>query len=262
MTDSAPAALQVQSLGVSFSGVRALDDVSFSIPNGGVSAVIGPNGAGKTTLFNCISGVARHGGRVLLHGEDLSGLRADQRSALGIARTFQTPLLINELSPIENVMLGAHPLMRGGVFASLLRSPALRRGEREQRDAAADLLHRLGVDRPDVQRVDGLPHGDRRRVEVARALIAKPRLLLLDEPAAGLGAQEAVDLIADVQECGSEIGTTCILVEHDVALVMSVSKHVVVLDAGRLLMAGGSAEVAADPRVIAAYLGDDWSEAA
>jgi branched-chain amino acid transport system ATP-binding protein len=255
------ATLRVTDVGVSFRGVKALREVTFAIPPGGVSAVIGPNGAGKTTLFNCISGVTRHEGIVELDGRELSGMRADQRAALGIARTFQTPLLINELSALENVMLGAHSRLRGGVFGSLLRSPGVRRDDHDVRADAAGLLDRLGLERHGG-RVDGLPHGDRRRVEVARALIGRPRLLLLDEPAAGLGADEAVDLLADVRAFGEEIGMTCVLVEHDVALVMSVSQHVVVLDAGQVLVAGAPAEVAADPRVVAAYLGDDWSEAA
>ncbi|WP_255621041.1 ABC transporter ATP-binding protein [Pseudonocardia sp. DSM 110487] len=252
-------ALRVHALGVDFSGVRALEDVSFSVPAGGVSAVIGPNGAGKTTLFNCISGVARHDGTVELEGCDLTHLRADRRAALGIARTFQTPLLIPDLTAIDNVLLGAHPQLRGGLLGSIFRPPAVRSDERLMRARASELLARLGLPRADVP-VDSLPHGDRRRVEVVRALLPEPRLLLLDEPAAGLGADEASELLGEVEAFAAAVGTTCVLVEHDVGLVMRVSRHVVVLDAGRLLLAGSPAEVAADPRVIAAYLGDDWSE--
>ncbi|MEH0421446.1 ABC transporter ATP-binding protein [Streptomyces sp. B21-083] len=253
-------ALRVDSLGVSFQGVTALQGVSFSVPAGGVSAVIGPNGAGKTTLFNCISGVARHLGTVELEGRDLSRLHADRRAALGIARTFQTPLLIPELSALDNVLLGAHGRMKGGLLSSILRPPPVTRAERAMRARASELLKRLGLHHSQDHRVDSLPHGDRRRVEVARALIAEPRLLLLDEPAAGLGADEASELLADIEEFAAHTGMTCVLVEHDVGLVMRVSRHVVVLDAGRLLVAGPPAEVAADERVIAAYLGDDWSE--
>ena len=252
--------LRVQALGVSFRGVQALQDVSFSIPAGGVSAVIGPNGAGKTTLFNCISGVARHVGRVELDGRDLSRLRADRRAALGIARTFQTPLLVAELTALDNVLVGAHTRLRAGVLGSILRPPAVTGEERAIRGRAADLLARFGLSPTDPRPVASFAHGDRRRVEVARALIAEPRLLLLDEPAAGLGADEAAGLLADVEDFAASIGTTCVLVEHDVGLVMRVSRHVVVLDAGRLLVEGAPADIAADPRVIAAYLGDDWSE--
>jgi branched-chain amino acid transport system ATP-binding protein len=135
-------ALTVENLGISFSGVQALQDVTFAIPAGGISAIIGPNGAGKTTLFNCISGVARHSGRVLLEGRDLSRLTADRRAGLGIARTFQTPLLVPELSALDNVMLGAHPRMRAGVFGSILRAPRVRTEERRMRSEAAALLSR------------------------------------------------------------------------------------------------------------------------
>ena len=262
MSDAAVPVLDVEGVGVSFQGVKALDDISFSVPVGGVTAVIGPNGAGKTTLFNCISGVTRHLGRVQLNGHDLSQLRADRRAAMGIARTFQTPLLIADVDAVDNVLLGVHASMRGGVFRSMLRSRGVRQDEREQRARAIELLERLGLARPERRRVDGLAHGDRRRVEVARALISRPRLLLLDEPAAGLGADEATDLLRDVQQYGASEGTTCVLVEHDVALVMRVSKQVVVLDAGRLLATGSPDEVSADPRVIGAYLGDDWAQVA
>jgi branched-chain amino acid transport system ATP-binding protein len=265
MTDAAAEhaagpALVVEGLGVSFRGVRALEDVTFSVPAGGVSAVIGPNGAGKTTLFNCVSGVTRHEGTVLLEGRDLTRLRADRRAALGIARTFQTPLLVGELTAVDNVLLGAHARMRCGLAGSLLRVPLVRAEEREMRSQAAALLELFGLSPADARPVDSLAHGDRRRVEVARALLAKPRLLLLDEPAAGLGADEAATLLADVEAVAATTGMTCVLVEHDVGLVMRVSRHVVVLDAGRLLTTGAPALVAADPRVVAAYLGDDWAE--
>jgi branched-chain amino acid transport system ATP-binding protein len=252
--------LRVEALGVNFRGVQALQDVTFSIPADGVSAVIGPNGAGKTTLFNCISGVARHVGKVELDGRDLSRVRADRRAALGIARTFQTPLLISELPALDNVLLGAHARMRAGLVGSIVRLPAVRSEERTLRARAAELLELFGLAPTDPRPVESLAHGDRRRVEVARALLAEPRLLLLDEPAAGLGAEEASELLAEVEALAATVGTTCVLVEHDVGLVMRVSRHVVVLDAGRLLVAGEPAQVAADPRVIAAYLGDDWSE--
>ncbi|MFI7067228.1 ABC transporter ATP-binding protein [Kribbella sp. NPDC050124] len=252
--------LRVEALGVNFRGVQALQDVTFSIPADGVSAVIGPNGAGKTTLFNCISGVARHVGKVELDGRDLSRVRADRRAALGIARTFQTPLLISELPARDNVLLGAHARMRAGLLGSIMRLPAVTSEETALRARASELLELFGLPPADRRPVDSLAHGDRRRVEVARALLAEPRLLLLDEPAAGLGAEEASELLAEVEALAATVGTTCVLVEHDVGLVMRVSRHVVVLDAGRLLVAGSPADVAADQRVIAAYLGDDWSE--
>jgi branched-chain amino acid transport system ATP-binding protein len=253
--------LRVEGVGVSFRGIRALDDVTFAVPSGGITAVIGPNGAGKTTLFNCISGIYAHEGRVVLAGEDVSRLRSDRRAARGITRTFQTPVLIPELTALENVLIGAYPHTRGGVAGSILRLPGVRADERRAREEAVALLDRLhfpvSVDAP----VGALPHGDRRRVEVARALIGRPKVLLLDEPAAGLGAEEAESLVEEVSAVGEARGSTCILVEHDVALVRRVARHVVVLDAGRLLAQGDPETVGRDPKVVAAYLGDDWAAA-
>jgi branched-chain amino acid transport system ATP-binding protein len=256
-----PPALLVDSVGVGFRGIRALDAVSFEVPSGGITAVIGPNGAGKTTLFNCISGIYAHEGQVVLAGTDVSRLRADRRAGMGISRTFQTPVLIPELTAIDNVLVGAHPLTRGGVVGSILRLASVRSDERKARNEAAALLERLRFPVPVDSSVASLPHGDRRRVEVARALIARPKVLLLDEPAAGLGPDEAEVLIQEVRTVGEEMGSTCILVEHDVALVRRVSRKIVVLDAGRLLAEGDAATVGRDPKVIAAYLGDDWAAA-
>jgi len=254
-------ALEVREVGISFRGVRALDDVSFEVAAGGVTAVIGPNGAGKTTLFNCISGIYAHEGGIALAGTDVTRMRSDERAARGITRTFQTPVLIPELSALENVLIGGYPHTRGGVLGSLLRLPGVRADEQSLRAEAADLLDRLHLAGSLHAPAAKLPHGDRRRVEVARALLGRPRLLLLDEPAAGLGAEEAESLITEVRLLGEVNGTTCLLVEHDVALVMRVARHVVVLDAGRMLAQGDPETVAKDPKVIAAYLGDDWAEA-
>ena len=250
--------MSIQGVGVSFRGIRALDDVSFDVPRGGLTAVIGPNGAGKTTLFNCISGIYAHEGRIELAGEDVSRLRSDRRAARGISRTFQTPLLIPDLTALENVLVGAYSHTRGGVASSVLRLRGMRKDETNARHEAAELLERLRFPVPVDSPVASLPHGDRRRVEVARALIGRPKVLLLDEPAAGLGAEEAELLVEEVSAVGATRGSTCVLVEHDVALVRRVAKYVVVLDAGRLLAQGDPDTVGRDPKVIAAYLGDDW----
>ncbi|WP_198597817.1 ABC transporter ATP-binding protein [Blastococcus atacamensis] len=252
----APPALVARGVGLSFAGLRALDDLVFEIAAGGTSAVIGPNGAGKTTLFNCISGLYRYEGELTLHGRPLGRLRPHQRARLGIARTFQTPALLDGESALQNVALGAVAHSRVGVLHSMLATPRRRQEERETLERAFAVLDRFGIaalaDRP----VAGLAHGDRRRVEVARALMSTPSLLMLDEPAAGLGAEEARDLLAEV-EAHAGADTTVLLVEHDVALVMSVARRVVVLDSGRLLAVGTPDEVRADPRVVAAYLGAD-----
>lgn len=258
--DDVDVALRVTHLGVSFRGLRALDDVTFDLPSGGISAVIGPNGAGKTTLFNCVSGIYRHEGSVTLGERSLDRLNADQRASAGVARTFQTPILLDQLTVLDNVMLGAHPWTRGGMIANLLGVRA-RQNEDRAREAAWDMLGSLNMQHVAGRTVGSLAHADRRRVEVARALAARPQLLMLDEPAAGLSAEEANELLGLTAEIGAATGMTVVLVEHDVALVMRLARRIVVLDAGRLLAQGSAAEVAADPAVISAYLGDYSGEA-
>ncbi|WP_232835800.1 ABC transporter ATP-binding protein [Actinocorallia populi] len=256
-------ALEVRDVGVSFQGVRALDEVGFGVPSGGVSALIGPNGAGKTTLFNCVSGLYRHEGGVLLDGEDVTGLGPHARAARGIARTFQTPVLLDELPVLDNVMLGGHTRTRSGVLATLVAGGLFRSEERRLRNEASRLLDAFGIAHLAGTVPGSLPHGDRRRVEVARAVMARPRLLLLDEPAAGLDADEARELLETamaVCDGAGEGTTTALLVEHDMELVMSVARHVIVLDAGKLLATGTPEEIAEDPRVIAAYLGTEIEE--
>ncbi|HKS47478.1 MAG TPA: ATP-binding cassette domain-containing protein [Amycolatopsis sp.] len=241
MSPSAEASsLQIRDVGVSFDGVRALDGVTFSVDAGGVTAVIGPNGAGKTTLLNCVSGLYRHTGDVVLGGASLSGLAPHRRARRGLARTFQTPALVDELPVVDNVMLGAAAMARP-------------EPERRLRERALELIARLGADAVRDQPAGSLSHGDRRRAEIARALLPGPALLLLDEPAAGLDHDEAMGLLTAVLEiCG-----TCVLVEHDVELVMKLARHVVVLDTGRVLAEGPPTLVVRDQKVIDAYLGQE-----
>ncbi|MCR2800928.1 ATP-binding cassette domain-containing protein [Microbacterium sp. zg-Y818] len=250
-------ALTIRDVGIGFRGVRALDAVSFSIPRGGTSAVIGPNGAGKTTLFNCISGIYRHEGEIELAGRPMSGVPAQARAIAGIARTFQTPALLPDLNVFENVLLGAHGAMRAGMWSAALRIGRASREERAVRLEAWDLMGPLALQPLALAPVSSLAHADRRRVEVARALLSRPSLLLLDEPAAGLSADEADELLEVIADFGADTHMTSLLVEHDVGLVMRVARFVAVLDAGRLLASGDPTTVSADPRVIAAYLGAD-----
>jgi branched-chain amino acid transport system ATP-binding protein len=250
-------ALRLHHVGIAFRGLRALDDVSFAVPAGGISAIIGPNGAGKTTLFNCISGIYRHEGEIDLYGVPMQGLRANIRAASGIARTFQTPTLLDHASVWENVLLGGSAWSRSGLLAGAFATPRSRREEARAREIAARVTAEVGLEHVLERPAGALAHADRRRVEVARALVSEPRLLMLDEPAAGLSAGEADELMELVATHAAETAMTCILVEHDVALVMRTSGWIAVLDAGKVLATGTPEHVQANPAVIAAYLGAD-----
>jgi branched-chain amino acid transport system ATP-binding protein len=245
--------LDVRGLSVEFQGIRALDDVTFDVPAGGVTAVIGPNGAGKTTLFNCITGLYRGTGSIALEGRPVEADAAHERVARGIARTFQTPALVQEASVLDNVLLGAHHRMTGGLLAAAVAWPSVGREERRLRSEArlADLDDGLVPDQP----VAGLPHRERRIVEAARALLGGPRLLLLDEPAAGSTHVEAREMLDRICAIADATGTTTVVVEHNVPLVMGLARKVVVLHHGRLLAAGTPGEVRTDERVVEAYLG-------
>jgi branched-chain amino acid transport system ATP-binding protein len=253
MSDAA--LLDVRGLSVEFEGIRALDDVTFTVPAGGVTAIIGPNGAGKTTLFNCVTGLYRGTGSIALEGRAVEDDAAHDRVALGIARTFQTPALVQETSVLDNVLLGAHHRMSGGLLAAAVGWPAVRREERQVRETARELLAALDDSLAADQPVAGLPHRERRIVEVARALLGRPRLLLLDEPAAGSTHVEAREMLDRICAVAETTGTTTVVVEHNVPLVMGLARKVVVLHHGRLLAAGTPDEVRADDRVVEAYLG-------
>jgi len=247
--------LRVEGVSIEFEGVHALEDVSFEVPRGGVTAVIGPNGAGKTTLLNCVTGLYRASGSIRLDGVELTGRAPQACARLGIARTFQTPALVPELSVLENVVLGANGRMAAGLLGSILALPGIRAEERRVRREARELLARLIHDLPAEAPVVGLPHRDRRLVETARALFSRPRLLLLDEPAAGSTPAEGRELVDRAAAAAAELDATVVLVEHNVPLVLGVARHVVVLDHGRVLAAGSPDEVRVDEQVISAYLG-------
>jgi branched-chain amino acid transport system ATP-binding protein len=249
--------LSVRDVSITFSGLRALDGVSFDVPAGGVTAVIGPNGAGKTTLFNCISGIYRGDGDIELAGESLQGMSPHSRASLGIARTFQTPALIEDDTVLANVMLGGFAHTRAGLLSHMVLSRRARTEERELRDRAAEALEVMSLLPLAGARAADLPHGLRRRMELARALVAQPRLILLDEPAAGISHTEALEFADLLTEVAERSGATLLLVEHSVALVMRVAKRIAVLNFGKLVVDGEPALVRRDPRVLAAYLGDE-----
>jgi len=247
--------LAVQSLTRSFGGVTAVSDVSFEVQKGHVHAVIGPNGAGKTTLFNLITGVyVPSSGKVLLDGQDITGSSPDRLARMGVSRTFQNLQVCMNMSALENVMLGAHLHVHSGLLTGMLGLS--RRADARLQEEAAALMARVGVGEYRDAHATQLSFGVLKRLEIARALAAKPKLLLLDEPAAGLNDSETHAMTALIRQIAAD-GVTVLLVEHDMKMVMSISDHIVVLDQGRKLAEGNAASVSANPDVITAYLGSE-----
>jgi branched-chain amino acid transport system ATP-binding protein len=238
-----------------FGGLTAVDNVSFEVAAGGVSAIIGPNGAGKTTLFNVISGAfAPEAGRVHFDGGDITGRAPHQVAASGLVRTFQLVQLFPELTAAENVAIGRHLQTRGGVWTAIARPAWAQRQAAETRGVAAELLEFVGLGGRDAVLASALTYGQQRLLEIARALAAGPKLLLLDEPAAGLNPEETGHLAATIGRIVDR-GVTVLLIEHDMSLVMRIAQHIFVLDFGRKIAEGAPEAVQQDEAVIAAYLG-------
>jgi branched-chain amino acid transport system ATP-binding protein len=252
-----PAQLEVRELDHAFGGLQAVSEVSFDVPAGSITAVIGPNGAGKTTLFNLISGMIQPDrGSIRLDGRELTGLAAHRIAQLGVSRTFQTVRLFPRLTALENVMVGRHTRSRAGFLAGMLNLPWTWREERAIRGKARELLEELGIADCADETAGALSFRRQRLVEIARALASEPRMLMLDEPAAGLNLQETEELALLIRGI-RERGITVLLVEHDMSLVMDISDGVVVLNYGRKLAEGAPAEIQRDPQVIKIYLGGD-----
>jgi branched-chain amino acid transport system ATP-binding protein len=249
------ALLEVKDLSIHFGGVKAVQNVSFSIDAGIVYAVIGPNGAGKTTLFNLITGIyTPTTGSILLDGESIGGKSSDELARRGVARTFQNLQICMNMSAIENVMVGAHLQLDRNLIKAALRWPSLRKRDRELRAQAVELMRFVGLDAFVDARADSMPYGALKRLEIARALAMKPRMIFLDEPAAGLNPKETIEVDELVRKV-ADSGVTVVLVEHDMKMVMNLSDRILVLDYGKKLTEGTGAEVRRNPDVIAAYLG-------
>jgi len=247
--------LTIDTLSKRFGGVHAVQDVSFTVREGHIHSVIGPNGAGKTTLFNLITGVyTPSAGRILFGGEDVAGMAPDALARRGMSRTFQNLQICMNMTALDNVMVGSHLHLNQNLFASMLRLPSVRRADRACREEAARLMEFVGVGKHIDADASQMSYGALKRLEIARALAAKPKILLLDEPAAGLNHTETGEIEALIRKV-AQSGVTVILVEHDMKLVMNLSDQLLVLDYGKTLAEGTAAEIRANPAVIAAYLG-------
>lgn len=251
----------IDRLSISFGGLVAVDRVSFQVESGSIFSIIGPNGAGKTTIFNCISGLYKpDSGKILFNGEDLTGLKPHRVAQKGIARTFQNIELFSRMTTMENLMLGRHIHMKTGVWSGATffrRGSKAAREEIEHRARVEKIIDLLDLQAARNQFVGSLPYGTQKLIELGRALALEPKLLLLDEPSAGMNSEEKQDLIFWVKDIQDELGVTILLIEHDMKMVMDISDRILVINFGRPIIEGNPEEVQKHPEVLKAYLGED-----
>ncbi len=249
--------LELKGITQIFGGVTALKDVSFTVHADQITGVIGPNGAGKTTLFNIVTGIYQQtSGQVFFEGQDISGIPVERLASRGMVRTFQNIELFNQMTVLENVMVGLHSRSKSGLFACSFKAPWAMKEERRIRDEAHEWLKFVGIDDLAEVEAGNLPFGRGRMLEIARAMACMPRMILMDEPAAGLNSQETLGLAALIKKI-RDMGVTVVLVEHDMELVMDICDRIVVLNLGQKLAEGTPREIQDNHEVIAAYLGDD-----